>query len=437
MALRAPLEAPRQARPAARPPQLHFSRQMRHEARVSRLLVVLLCLTPSLAFSWGYSGHRRLAKLMQDPLPANSCLRDWYLQRQTYPLQDSACDPDRWRENDSAEAPRHYLNIDWTLPMAVNTYPREYSQAEARFGVTNARRNGLVPWRVEEMYRQLVAAFRADRSNMLAYETEILRISFVMSHYVTDSFSVLHDTKNFDPNNGLHERWESAMLSNNTENNAMQALAEPLYGTPGIADPRNNIFDMVIVGNTVLPQLLAADRAASGDGGIYNPATYDMQVLFDQSKDVTSRRWADALTVLSSLLWTAWAEAGRPELSGFTADCSRAPPTTEIVLRGHPTVLTHPGDGGVVLPPYDAGTGGGTDGGAGGGTGGGAGGGTGGGDGGADGGTGGGAGGGTGGGAGGGGGTEPPPVGCSCGQLDAPMLLISGVMVMLLRRRRT
>jgi len=366
---------------------------------------------------------------MQNPLPANSCLRAWYLSKQTFDLQDSACDPDRWRATDTNEAPRHFLNIDYETP--VSAYPREWSQAIARFG-SLAVKNGQVPWRVEEMYHQLVAAFRADRTDMVAYESEILRISFVLSHYVTDSFSVLHDTKNFDPNNGLHERWESVMLSNSAENNAMQLLAEPLYGTPGIADPRNNVFDMVIVGNGVAPQLVAADRAASGDGGVYNVATYDMQVLFEQSKDLTSRRWADGLTVLSSLLWTAWAQAGRPELSGFSADCSRAPPTGEIVLKGYPTVLTHPGDSGVILPPFDGGpvmprvdagvvdagtttpTDAGIDPSDAGSTGGGAGGGSG----------------------GGGGGTEPPPMGCGCGQVDAPVLLISGLLAMLLGRRR-
>ena len=362
---------------------------------------------------------------MQNPLPANLCLRQWFASKQSYDWQNSACDPDRWRQpggspDPAAEAPRHYLEIDYAMP--ISGYPREYAEVVTFFG-SFAPKNGQVPWRVEEMYGRLVAAFQAPLPHDAAYENEILKQAFWLSHYVTDSYSVLHNTKNFDPNNGLHSRWESDMLSTNAENNAIQVLAEPLYGTPGIVDPRNNTFDAVIVGNGVVPALIAADRAASGDGGVFNAGTYQMSVLFEQSKDLTSRRWADALTVLSSMLWTAWAQAGRPELAGFSNDCSRAPPTGEIVLKGFPVPggFTHPGDGGVVLPSYDAGVvdsgvidagvdradAGARDAGSA-----------------------------TGGGSGGGGGMGPEdPGGCSCTQ--APGLMLAALAMALIRRRRS
>ncbi len=398
---------------------------------VSRFFLVLVCLSPSLSFAWGFDGHRRLAALMQDPLPANLCLRTWLASKQTYALQNSSCDPDRWRTGSNAdplEAPRHYLEIDYATP--ITGYPRDYAAAITRFGAKYAAENGQVPWRVEEMYNQLVAAFRADRSNQAAYEAEILRIAFVLSHYVTDSHSVLHNTKTFDPNNGLHSRWESDMLQKVANVNELSTLAATFYGTPGIADPRNNTFDEVITGNALVPQLIAFDRIASGDGGIYNQDTYEITKLYDLSKDLTARRWADALTVLSSLLWTAWAQAGSPELSGFDATCSRAQPSGEIVLRGYPTVFTHPGDGGIVLPdggampvldagsvvdagalaPVDAGiepvdAGGSTGGGQGGG---------------------------------GGGGVTEEPEGCGCAQADLnSAVLFGGLMLALLLRRRS
>ncbi len=365
-----------------------------------------------------------LAKHLQDPLPANSCLRQWYQAHQAFVWQDHACDPDRWRTGDSAagpfdpnEAPRHFLEIDWAQP--VSSYPRDYAAAQVQFG-QYVIRNGQVPWRVEQMYGVLVNAFRSGDQNA------ILNNTFWLSHYVTDSFSLLHDTENFDPNSGLHSRWESDMMGVSSNLNAIQDLAATLYGTPGIADAKNNIFDCVIVGNGLVPQLIAADRAASGDGGVYDKDTYKLPVLFDLSKDFTARRWADAETVLASLIWTAWAQAGSPELlgadGGFSSTCSRAPPSGEIVIRGFPVPggFTHPGDGGVVFPPRDAGMpqvgtdsgvdvpdAGSTDGGAGGGQGGGS----------------------------GGGGGDQPPVGCGCSQLESSALLL-GALAMVLRRRR-
>lgn len=380
-----------------------------------RALLALLLVTPALAFGWGFDGHRKLASLMQDPLPSNSCLKAWLASKQSFSLQDSACDPDRWRymsagaNYDPDEWPRHYLEVDWIQP--IDSYPRRYEDVVAKVGATNAQKNGRVPWRVEELYAALVQAFRAKD------EAKILTQVFIFSHYVTDSFSLLHDTKNFDPG-GLHSRWESDMLNTTANLNGLATAAKGYYGTSGKADPRNNIFDVVLVGNGVLPQLLAVDQSAFlSDGG------YDLAALYSGSKDLTARRWGDALTLLSSMVWSAWAEAGAPELSGFSGSCSRAVPTADPVLVGFPPPggFTHPDAG-------SSGSGGGTGAGGGGAPGGGtaaSGGGT------AA--TGGGAAGSSGGGQ--GGGTTEPPSGCGC--QSGPVAGLLGALALLARRRRS
>ncbi|MEW6432947.1 MAG: hypothetical protein AB1730_15700 [Myxococcota bacterium] len=311
---------------------------------------LLLVLAPSLVLAWGFDGHRKLASMMQDPLPANSCLRQWFSVRQTTALQDSACDPDRWRypsagaAYDPNEGPRHYLEIDWVTP--ITDYPRDWDAVIAKVGGFYATKNGTVPWRVEELYARLVEDFRSGNS------TRILQTAFILSHYVTDAFSVLHDTKNSDPNDGLHARWESDMLQSSANLNGVASLAVTYYGTVGEADPRNNVFDIVLVGNGLVGTLVAADSASTTTSQLYSA-----------TRDLTARRWGDALTLMASILWSAWAEAGAPELTGFTAGCSRAVPTGEIVLKGYPPPngFTHPAP---VVP--DAGMGGGTGGGGGG-----------------------------------------------------------------------
>lgn len=381
-----------------------------------RRFALLLVLAPSLALAWGFDGHRKLSSMMQDPLPANACLRQWFQARQTAALQDSSCDPDRWRyasagaNYDPNEWPRHFLEVDWVTP--ITDYPRDFNAVIAKVGGFNATRNGTVPWRVEELYLKLVGDFRARNT------ANILSTSFILSHYVTDAFSVLHDTKDSDPNDGLHARWESDMLQSSANLNGVATLAASYYGTAGRADPRNNVFDIVIVGNGLVPRLIAADNASTTTAQLYAA-----------TRDLTARRWADATTLLASMLWTAWAEAGAPELPGFTAGCSRAVPTQDIVLRGFPPAggFTHP-DGGTPAP--DAGAGGGAGGGAqaGGGAGGGEGGGSGGGE---------------AGGAGGGAepfdagvGEPPPPVGCGCSAAVAPVWLGLLLLAALLARRR-
>lgn len=373
---------------------------------------LLLVLLPSLAFAWGFDGHRKLSSMMQNPLPANSCLRQWFSARQTSALQDSACDPDRWRYTsagaayDPNEGPRHYLEIDWVQP--ITDYPRDWDALIAKIGGNYATKNGIVPWRVEEKYAQLVDDFRSKDPN------RILATAFILSHYVTDSFSVLHDTKNSDPNNGLHARWESDMLASSSNLNGIASAAVTYYGTVGKADPRNNVFDVVLVGNGLVDTLVAADTAST-----------TISQLYTRTKDLTARRWGDALTVMASILWSAWADAGAPELSGFSQSCSRAVPTGEIVIVGYPPPngFTHPVP---VMPEPDAGQGGGggdaLDAGAGGGGGG-----------------------GDAGGAGGGGDAfdagvtepQPEPVGCSCSASGAPFAFALATLVFAWTRRRS
>ena len=44
-----------------------------------RAILLLAIAVPSLAFGWGFDGHRKLASMMQDALPADLCLRAWLL----------------------------------------------------------------------------------------------------------------------------------------------------------------------------------------------------------------------------------------------------------------------------------------------------------------------------------------------------------------------
>ncbi|MHB8876978.1 MAG: phospholipase C/P1 nuclease family protein [Myxococcaceae bacterium] len=273
-------------------------------------------------------------------MPANSCLRQWIAASQNYTFQNMSCDPDRWRVvgnpgYDVNEAPRHYLEIDWVIPLT--NYPRDWAQAQVSLG-SYAYSNGYVPWRIEEYYAQLVALFRATPPDSAAIRALLAHLS----HYVTDSFSILHDTKNFDPG-GLHARWESDMLNSAAYIDGITTLAAGYYGTAGRADPKNMTFDIVIVGNGLVAALVAADQAATANDG----GAYDMPGFYSAVRDLTARRWGDALTLFASMVMSAWVDAGRPMLSGMPSGCSTAVPQGTVVLQGYPV----PGG----WPPVDAG----------------------------------------------------------------------------------
>ncbi len=111
------------------------------------------------------------------------------------------------------------------------------------------------------------------------------------------------------------------------------------FGRAGAIDPKNSIFDIVIVGNAQVSNLYAANAATLND----------LSALYLQTKDVTARRWGDATTVLASLVWTAWSAAGAPRLDGFVSGCSTEAVSKPVEIVGLPPVggWTWSLDGGV------------------------------------------------------------------------------------------
>ncbi len=313
---------------------------MRHLAVICAVL-----LAPAVSFGWGFDGHRRLTANLDEPFPEGSCLRGFLAQYASQSsFQDQSCDPDRWRNDDpiecdsnrnsplTCEAPRHYLDIDYADP--IQTYPRDWAEVEARFG-QYAVANGRVPWRVEELYGQLIEAFQAKNT------TQVKNLVAYLSHYVTDAFSPMHDTKS-QPG-ALHLRYESDMLETRANIDAITDAMRPFYGTVGRAKPRDHIFDSVIVGQPLAQKLVTDD---------FNNTQNDA-ALYANSKELTARRWGDSLTMLASIIGSAWVDAGKPLLNGMPQACDTAFPQGEVVLKGYPLPPPPSPDAGVL----DAGSG--------------------------------------------------------------------------------
>jgi hypothetical protein len=304
-----------------------------------RSLLLAVLVLPAAAQGWSYEGHRRLAGALPEPFPQGSCLRVWLTgPSATSAFREKATEPDRWRATDAAEAPRHYLNIDYASP--IESYPREWEEAKARFG-NYAYKNGWVPWRVEQLYGQLTEAMRARN------QAQALDLVAWLSHYVSDAFSPLHCTKNSDPkvsstDKGLHLRYESDMLAASSQLEAIAQAARGYYGTLGRSRPRDDVFDGVIVGNPLAAALTGWDWDNQGD----------MAALYAISKDLTARRFGDALTLMASLIGSAWVDAGRPLLTGMAGGCSSEVAQGELALAGYP-LPQWPADAGAPPDPEE------------------------------------------------------------------------------------
>jgi hypothetical protein len=283
----------------------------------------LLLAAPSTALGWGFAAHRRVNENAAALVPGR--LGAWLKANRDY-LREHSVDPDLWRAaGDRSEEPQHFLDMD-----AFGNNPRGIARDEAahlRQHGEKARDKGRVPWRAEEEYRALVAAFKArDGAN-------ILRHAAVLGHYVGDAHVPLHSVLNYDgqlsDQPGAHGRWESEMF----ERLERQALGpmRPVFRllAPAKARARDEVFAALYESFAAVPGVLRADRACvmrPDVAGTVEDERYDdlfYSCFYEAQGRVLSRRLQRSIERLASLWHSAWAEAGRPSLRPYRPDAVR------------------------------------------------------------------------------------------------------------------
>lgn len=269
-----------------------------------RVLFLLMLLLASPLWSWGDKGHRATCALALQGLPPE--LRAWYAGREGE-VEDHASDPDHWRQ-DRKEGPRHFLDME---PYGGPDHlPRTEEEARARLG-GGFYRTGVLPWIIQDRWRDLVDAFRSGDAARVAMATSIL------SHYVADAHVPLHTTENHDGQatnqRGVHSRWETGLVERYLQVDAIKAL-------PAEADPHilERPWEWLRAAHALVPQLLEDDRTADrtspvdAQGRSRRTQAYWMMLWAEQGP-VVEQQLQLAGKHLGDAVVSAWVAAGRPK----------------------------------------------------------------------------------------------------------------------------
>lgn len=266
------------------------------------VLALLLAALPLSA--WGDQGHRLVCALALEGLPPGP--RAWYAGREAE-VEAHASDPDHWRQ-DRKEGPRHYFDME---PYGGPGHlPRTLGEARARIG-GDYYRKGVVPWIIQDRWRDLVEAFRSGDGARVALATSIL------SHYLADAHVPLHTTENHDgqatDQRGVHSRWETRLVGRYVHRNAIRPL-------PAEADPDflERPWEWLRASHALVPQLLEddreADRTTPGRGGRKRRTGAYWVIFWHRQGPVVTRQLQLAGKHLGDAVLSAWVEAGRPSL---------------------------------------------------------------------------------------------------------------------------
>jgi hypothetical protein len=272
--------------------------------------------------SWGFAGHQRINEFAVYLLPPE--LQAVFMQHLPY-IVSQAVAPDQRRYAVEAEAARHYIDLDHYYSKGQDPFwnlPQNWQEAIDCHTEDSLQAYGIVPWHVVRMKYRLQKAFETqDLSLILKYAAEI-------GHYIADAHVPLHTTENYNGQltnqHGIHGLWESRLIELQAENyNYWIGKAKYL---PSV---QNEIWAAVRASHIALDSVLKFERQVSAQIGSAEKYSYEQRgsvltkvysrkfcVAYHKSLDgMVERRLRAAIQMVSSVWYTAWVDAGQPDLS--------------------------------------------------------------------------------------------------------------------------
>jgi hypothetical protein len=277
---------------------------MRKSAAALLIGLTLSTAEPVRVGAWGFTAHRYIMEHAIPFLPQE--IRPFFVRYRTT-LIEHAIDPDTYRTvGFIEESPRHFLDMDAYGPFPFTSLPHDYREAVAQRGADFVTKNGLLPWRTQEISDRLRDAF-TQRTPFA--RDDIKLFAAVLSHYTGDAFQPLHAAVNYDGQltgqQGIHARFETELF---------ERYQDRLHVTPGplvaVPSAREFVFRALTDSFRAVDGILAADRAAAQGRDAYDDEYFAK--LFERTKPILEGRLSGAISGVASVITAAWEQAGRP-----------------------------------------------------------------------------------------------------------------------------
>ena len=271
--------------------------------------------------AWWFPAHRWVNATAIHGLPTE--LHPWFKAHHAW-LSEHAVDADRRKHTVDGESERHYIDLDRYHPECDTLrawFPIPWRAACARWGEEHVKANGTAPWNAQWAYRRLQEAYAARD------EERILRAAADLGHYIGDLHVPLHTTENYNgqlsDQQGIHGLWEGQIPEQH----------RPSYHlTPRparyISDVESAIWQVVFASHAAVDSVLRLEREVSAGmpesekyGYVERGRVLDRRYTpgfcsaYHAALDgMVERRLRGSIQMTADLWYSAWLEAGAPEL---------------------------------------------------------------------------------------------------------------------------
>jgi hypothetical protein len=298
--------------------------------RFSYLLLVISnwLFQPTKVLAWGFTAHKQINNAAVFTLSPE--LFKFYKAHITE-ITDKATNADMRRYAFADEACKHYLDADhYEKLVPLDTIPYLWKDALAKYGLDTLNAFGIAPWNLQLIHYQLTKAFETKNLYL------ILKLSADLGHYAADLHVPLHATENYNGQltgqEGVHGLWESRVYE------LFSGEYDFLTGRASyISNINETIWQRFSQSFAALDSVLLFEKLATEkypnkyilqtngrtNSKIYNETfcAYYHQLL----NGMVERRAKASIDLIGSLWFTAWVDAGQPDLANLKEEPRNEP----------------------------------------------------------------------------------------------------------------
>lgn len=287
------------------------------------ILVLSLIFISLKTFSWGFYAHRLINFQAVFLLPPE--MLAFFKPHIAY-LREHAVDPDRRRYMVAGEGPRHFIDLDH---YKTDSLPSGWKAALERFPEDSLQQHGILPWWLQTMQYRLTKAFRDKQPD------NILKLAADIGHYIGDGHVPLHACSNYDGQftnqRGIHALWESALPELLAEDQWQLYTSRAAYWQ----QPALFFWQFIRESGKAVDTVLECERNLAAtfppdtrysfmerNGKLQKQITPAFAMAYHEAmNELTERRLKQSIQAVASSWYTAWVDAGQPDLKVLLKTC--------------------------------------------------------------------------------------------------------------------
>lgn len=280
-------------------------------------LVLVVCSTQK-SFSFGFFAHKKINRMAVFALPPE--MIKFFKSHIEY-IVEHAIDPDKRSRGVVGEDIKHYIDVELFRDSTLENIPKFWKAAVEKYTEDSLNSWGINPWWTSNMVYSLTLAFKEENLDNILYAASNL------GHYIADACTPLHTTTYYDGKSldqkGIHAFWETRIPELYADDFnylvGREYVDKPYLFIWQLVKESHSCIDTIFEVETDLRKNYTADRIFVYDEkGTVVKKQYSKEYCDEfnrRTNNQVERRMQRAVHAVASLWYTAWVNAGQPDLS--------------------------------------------------------------------------------------------------------------------------